>query len=487
LVLGLSVLPSCSGPPPFVGRDASTDTSMLDAGRTDVPYVRPDAPLLPPADLEVILPYGAGPVDLTLEVEAGLAYLDVVFSVDATGSFGGEIDALQRSLEAEVLPSLEERVREVAVGIARFEDFPVAPFGVDTDQPFELITAVTTDRSRIRGALAELGTRGNGGDLPESGAEALYQLGTGEGFVLDGLTLVPAFSGGAFGGGDIGGAGFRAGSFRVVVHVTDAPTHEPSEYGALVPDAHSSDEAIAALRAHDVRVLGIASNEVARTHLERIALATGASAAATGGRCATGLRGAGRPTVGGICPLVFDIGEDGQGLSTAIVDAIAGLLDTLSWREAHGESVDDRYGFVESIEASGSVAPAGSLEPAREDRIGRDEMAGTDGVLDTFLEVATGTTLQFTAHLSNRTIAPADYDQIFRVGVRILGDGVVLEERTIRVIVPRGRLDAGVRDAGAVFDGGLDAGLDAPGPDAGEPDAGAPDAPAPDASEPDAG
>jgi hypothetical protein len=442
LALVLAGVAGCADPPPFAPLDAATDVMRTDAPRPDAPYVRPDAPLLPPADLEVTLPYGAPPTSVVLEVEAGLSYLDLVISMDATGSFGGEVDALQRSLEGTVVPELSARVRDVAIGIARFEDFPVVPFGGTDDRPFELVTAVTTDRARIRSALAALGTLGNGGDLAESGAEALYQLATGEGFVLDGAPIVEPFGRTAPGGGDLGGAGFRVGSYRVIVHVTDAPTHEPSDYGALVPGAHGSAAAIAALNRLDVRTLGVASNDVARAHLEEIALATGASIPATGGRCPTGVRGATRPPRGGTCPLVFDVGSDGEGLSSAITDAILGLLDTLFWDEAHGEVVDDRFGLVRAIEATEAIPPAGTPAPGREDRM------GADGIADTFVSVGTGTTLRFGVVLRNETIAPADYDQFFRIAVRVMGDGVVLEEVTIRVTVPRGRLDAGARDAG---------------------------------------
>jgi len=458
----VAIMAGCTTAPPFVPYDATVgDAPRFDVPLGDARYVRPDAPTLPAADFEVTLPYRGDPATIELEVEAGLAFLDVVFSVDATGSFGGEIDALQRSLESTVLPALQARVDEVAVGISRFEDFPVTPFGVGSDRPFELVTAITTSRDRIRGALAALSTRGNGGDTAESGAEALYQLGTGEGFVLDGRQLVPSFTMGATGGGRIGGAGFREGSYRVIVHVTDAPTHEPTDYGVLVPGSHSSDQGIAVLTSLGVRVLGIASNDVARGHLEYFARATGAVAPATAGRCPTGLRGALRPSSGGVCPLVFDIGEDGEGLSGAIVDAIANLLDTLSWREAHGEVQDDRYAFVTSIEAASAVPPAGIAAPTREDRYD-GAASGIDGVLDTFVEVGTGTTLSFAVHLSNTTIEAADYDQFFRVTVAVTGDGLVLEERTIRVTVPRRvRTDAGELDAGEF--------------DAGEPDAGEPD------------
>ncbi len=107
---------------------------------------------------------------------------------------------------------------------------------------------------------------------------------------------------------------------------------------------------------------------------------------------------------------------------------------------------EDRFGLVQAIEAAGATPREGSPAPGRQDRI------GGDGVLDTFVEVATGTRLRFAVLLQNETLAPADYDQAFRVGLRIVGDGTVLDELTVRVIVPRSAHDAGAsdtRDAGA--------------------------------------
>ena len=61
---------------------------------------RGDASRLPSADLDVVLPFGGPAVEVPLEIRADLSKLDVVFSVDTTGSFGGEIDALQRDVLA---------------------------------------------------------------------------------------------------------------------------------------------------------------------------------------------------------------------------------------------------------------------------------------------------------------------------------------------------------------------------------------------------
>lgn len=437
----LAAIAGCSTGPPLIPLDgARLDVGPRpDGGPIDARYVRPPEPVLPAVDLELVLPYQGPGATVTLEVGAALGRLDVAFSVDTTGSFAGEIDALQSALDARILPALEARVRDVGVGVARFEDFPVAPFGAPPgDRPFRVEAAVSTDRARARAGVAALSALGNGGDLPESGAEALYQLATGEGFVHDGEILVPAFA-----GAGEGGIGFRPGSLRVVVHVTDAPTHEPWEYGVEIAGTHSSADALAALGDVGARVIGVASSELARPDLEGWAIGTGAVTAPVGGRCATGLGGGARSPTAGVCPLVFDIAADGTGLSDAIVDAMTDLLDGISWSEAHGEAIGDDLRFVRAIEAESATPPPGGTDPAREDRI-----AVGDGVLDTFLDVRAGTTLRFVAHLANDSVEPADYEQTFRVTVRVVGDGLVLAERVVRVIVPAGRRDAGPLDAG---------------------------------------
>jgi hypothetical protein len=117
--------------------------------------------------------------------------------------------------------------------------------------------------------------------------------------------------------------------------------------------------------------------------------------------------------------------------------------------EAWAET-DDRLGFVRTLEALSATPPAGTPAPAAADR------RPVDGVNDTFLSVGPDTRLRFRAVLRNETIPPADYDQYFNLTLRVLGDGVTLVSRRIRVTVPRGRLDAGA----PAIDAGVDAGGD---------------------------
>lgn len=466
LFVGLALVLACGddSPPPAGRRDAGplpfdASTEPFDDAGTDAGR-RGDEPLLPAADLEVVLPYFGPEVVLERTVDGRPARLDVHFSIDTTGSFGDEIDTLQSDLRNVIVPALEARVDDVAFGVSRFEDFPIAPFGAPTDSPFELLTPMTRRRSEVLTAVARLDQPlGAGGDTPESGFEALFQIASGEGLTSRGQTWIAPYT-----GSGAGGVGFRDGAIRAVVHVTDAPSHGPDDYGSSL-GAHSFADATAALRDIGARVLGIASHPSARPDLERIARETSALIAPIDGGCPHGVDGAQVALVAGQCPLVFDIETNGRGLTDAIVDAIVGLLDATSWAEVYGRS-DDRLGFVTAIEATGATPPTGVSPPTLEDR------RPTDGVDDTYLDVRSGVRLGFDLRLRNTTVPPADYDQVFRVRFEIVGDTTVLDVLTVRVIVPAGRLDAGL-GADAGVDAGADAGTDDAGPDdAGTDDAG---------------
>jgi hypothetical protein len=443
------------------------DGSRLDASSRNADASEPDAnvrgpePRLPPTDVDVVLPYRGPVVTHVIDVDADLGALDVCFSIDTTGSFGEEIDALQADVDGRIIPALRDRVEDVAFGVSHFEDFPADPYGADTDLPFELLTPVTTARARVGAAIAALDQPlGHGGDALESGAEALYQIATGAGYTRRGRRIVAAWDGRAApGGGVLGGVGFRERALHVVVHVTDAPTHRPDDYLPDFPDTRSLDEAAAALREVGALVIGIASGEPARPHLERIALETGASFPANGGDCPTGVEGAFNPPFADRCPLVFDVANDGTGLSSTIVDAIVELVNGVEFGEVWGEPRDDRLGFVRAIEAARATPPDGVAPPTT------DDLRPADGIVDTFVDVRTGTRLEFEVQLRNESIPPADYDQTFRIAVEILGDGLLLARRTFRITVPRGRLDAGMMDGGPIdASGSTDAGPpDAPG------------------------
>lgn len=392
----------------------------------NVAWERPDGgPILPPADVVVVLPLGSRAV-VPFTVDAAPAKLDVHLNVDTTGSMGGEISNLADALESSVIPRIRALVPDTAFGVSRFEDFPVAPFGDVGDRPFRLEQSITTSTNAARNAVGRLADLGNGGDFPESGIESLYQIATGDGLVAPNGEIVIPRSLEAEGDG----IGLRAESFRVVVHVTDAATHDGAEYAAFYPAAHTGTQALAALLDQDVHVVGIASSPAARPYLEDLARATGATMPSIGGSCPTGIDGAARPAAGGSCPLVFDVSSSGTGLSDSLVDAVTSLVEALVFDDVHGSVSEDRLGLVVGIEAQFADTPTGVNVPFTEDT------TPGDGLDDTFRGVYSGTKLHFALHLANDRLASLGYEQAFRVRVRITAGRVVVVDQWIRIVVP---------------------------------------------------
>ncbi len=413
---------ACGDPmaPPVVPRPDAGPPS--DAGPPgDGGVLRPVVPILPHADDEITLPFETDTV-YELEVPGTPTSLDVHFSIDTTSSFQGEIDALQERLVSEIIPALRQRVDDIAFGVSRFEDFPREPFGGEDDRPYELLSPIDTRVSRVVEGIEALDMPlGFGGDFPEAGYEALYQIATGAG----GPSGVAAFS-----AGGLGGVGFRPNAFHVVVHATDATSHTPESYGDAVPGTHGFDEVSVALNAIDAHLIGIVTSTAPRPELESLALATGATSPTTGGACRTGIDGEEVPPRDDLCPLVFDANGDGSGLAGTIVDSIGTLLDALLHTELWLEADADPIGFVQHIEADSSSIGGGETAP------GTADLRPVDGIPDTFTEVRSAATLRFRVVLRNDRIVPQDYPQSFRITLRTLADGQPVGEHVLRVVLP---------------------------------------------------
>ncbi|MCC6526455.1 MAG: hypothetical protein IT373_27655 [Polyangiaceae bacterium] len=392
---------------------------------------------IPAGDFYFVLPYQGpgqnGPLDFATTVKQA----DIFFSMDTTGSFGQEITALQTTLEQVIVPGIAAVVSDAAFGVGRFEDMPVAPFGLPGDKPYELLRPVTTDIAAVTAGLALLPPAAGGLDIPEAGFEALYQWASGTG--------IPALGYLPFAPPGIGGAGFRPDSLPIIVQITDATSHAASDYAGVVDGAHDRNAAVAALQAIGARVIGIDSLENVgtpddpRAYLEDLAIATKALIPPDvgTGECLTGVAGAPRAPVdvGGtlLCPVVFDVLPDGTGLGTLIVDAVAqlatlGVLD-ISTRTVgqtqglKGEVLTPGHTTADFIKAVTPVPPP---------------PAGATISGDVFLDVTPGSTVTFDVQGFNDFQPSTLEDQLFAADIEVLGDAVtVLDVRGVYIIVPR--------------------------------------------------
>lgn len=439
--LGWAFVPIClaaacgdSAPPKAPADDAGRprqDGGFIDAGDGD--HRTDGGPVLPPADDEVILPFNGEATVYPMKTMATLGRLDVAFSIDATASFHEEIANIQGSLGNRIAPALRARVRDTQFAVASFQDFPIDPFGREGDQPFRLFTAMTDDTVTLRNALAHLADSiGDGGDPPEAGAEALYQVATGEGLTSRNVEYIAPYRPADWpSSGPAGGVGYRNGSLRVVVHITDAPTHAAIDYADAVDGVHGPTSAATALLMNRVRLVGIASGTKARAQLETWAEATGAVVPPNAdGACETGYKDLTNPPNAGQCPLVYDVAPDGDGLSDALVDGVIGLVDTLAFERVEGAVEDGRLQFVKDIVPNHADAGPSGKEPSF------IFDADDDSDADAFGNVYQGAMLFFDVKLRNTTVRETDHEQSFRIRVQIVGDGFVMAERTLRIVVP---------------------------------------------------
>lgn len=124
---------------------------------------------------------------------------DIYFLADNTGSMGGAIDDAQEAA-GDVLVALQSLPNlDLAFGVGKYNDLPAIPSAFFTHQQ-----DITPDSNLVIAAIDDW-SAGGGGDTPESWLLALDQL------------AVPAD----------GVYGWRPGSFRVIVQLGDAPSHDP--------------------------------------------------------------------------------------------------------------------------------------------------------------------------------------------------------------------------------------------------------------------
>lgn len=101
--------------------------------------------------------------------------LDVMFVVDVSGSFGPDISTFVANSE-NIVTSLKSALPKGAVlkvGLSSFSDYPTWD-GDASDYPYKLGQSLTTDTNKLKTALEGLRIL-DGGDVPESQLEALYQ------------------------------------------------------------------------------------------------------------------------------------------------------------------------------------------------------------------------------------------------------------------------------------------------------------------------
>ncbi|MEU3708336.1 VWA domain-containing protein [Streptomyces anulatus] len=182
-------------------------------------------PWVTPATLEETLdPGGSTGVDKQVRTPAIPPRPDVVLLVDGTASMKTPIESVQQNL-----PKITGKI------LAEQPDsrFAVATFGDqegDVDAGFKVLTELTDDLKKVEEGVGELGIDlgGKSRGPSEDWINGLWQIADGAG----GTTV------------------FRDGASPVVVLVSDASSHSPS-------NGHTIDDTIFALQDKGVRVIGV--------------------------------------------------------------------------------------------------------------------------------------------------------------------------------------------------------------------------------------
>lgn len=350
---------------------------------------------MPGVDFYFELPYEEPEKTDTLLFTPSVQKADIFFNIDTTGSMDGELYNLKHTLSSTIIPQTRQRITDSAFGVSQFKD---------EDELSLIQTDPVTDTMTAQLAVSAL-TEGYGGDCPEAGYFSLHNLGEN--------------------------GQWRLGAIPLVVHITDAPSHERGADKA---------SALAALNAKGTKVITVLSTggcdtATAQTQLTELSDTTGATVP----ECA----GAGRTT------LMYSVDENGNGLDTAIVNGIDALVryalfDVYAAADDDGETgTTDTACFLKKIEATAFFPPPGdtcaptataaALNGASYDNGFTNFVTGTSNPL------VTGSSLTFTVHAQNDTcVPPLEYAQVFTALIHIVdaGSAAILDTQKVTIIVP---------------------------------------------------
>ena len=108
------------------------------------------------------LPYKITPQTKPLTFSTQVQSLDVFFAVDTTGSMGGEISQLARSLEGTIIPGVKAAAAKDAwFGVGSVDDWPYGSYGSAGcngmhDQPLILLQPMTDDVKKAQAGVQQL-------------------------------------------------------------------------------------------------------------------------------------------------------------------------------------------------------------------------------------------------------------------------------------------------------------------------------------------
>lgn len=411
---------------------------------------------IPPEDFYVILPYHGGPVVRDLDFGTTIRVADVFFISDTTGSMGGTLDNVKATVTEPVTGILDRVVAsipDVWVGGGGHKDVPFAGYSSAPDEPFYLSIRMTPPdhAGDVRAAFDTLSASG-GGDGPESGTFALYEIMTGTGgtWTSGGESYtMHRYIGDCLDTG-WGAPCFRDGALPIVIHFSDicqhnGPADDCDDYAGITPPAPTFDQAMVEMSTHGARYVGInASGGTA------CAMVTEGSHCSSTGGCGGSpcwfMKQAARQT-GSIDldgnELVYDLPNsvDRATFSDTIVDAIATIATRVPLdisTRVRGDSTDPEHVDERMFIASRSPACNEGIDPCWTEPTG---VSHADAVLtydlSTFFGVVPGTRVLFRITFRNDVFPGESHVALFRAHIDVTaGSSAVLDTRDVYIVVP---------------------------------------------------
>lgn len=407
-------------------------------------------------DYFFVLPFEHGdaaqakPLTFGTDIES----VDVFVSMDTTASMDAALVHLRDVMLTRIIPQIRAHVPDAHFGAGAFQDFPVDPYGVPGDQPFTLYQEITDDVLAVQLALLSFAT-GSGGDTPESGFEALYQIATGGGLWGPDQTRVDSNESG------IGGVGFRMGALPIVVSITDAIAHDPTALGCgrayHGPAANAAHGRAAVVEAFDdicarSLYIGLSEGECGAV-ADGVTLAEetgtvipveawdveGRPPGCEPGECCTGQGGAGvSPNEEGLCPMSFRARLDGTGIDESFasgVQLIAAYVRLVVTRQVMGKDADE-----DGVALPAGRSTADFIKAVTPHGHGPSPLAGVpDPVLGptSFEGVLPGTDVIFEVRAQNDFVEQGPEPRLFEAEIEVLAhDCSELDTRDVLIVVP---------------------------------------------------
>jgi hypothetical protein len=171
----------------------------------------------PPFVSVTLGPGGSATVNKTVHTSAVPPNPDLVFLADTTGSMGGSIANVKANVST-IMSSVSTAQPTANFAAAEYKDVNADAIGFRVNQ------GLTSSQPDVQNGVNQWAASG-GGDFPEDGINALFQLATGA-------------------------VTFRPNGTRIIALFGDAVSHDPS-------NGHSLADTIAALQAADIRVVAV--------------------------------------------------------------------------------------------------------------------------------------------------------------------------------------------------------------------------------------